>query len=108
MSREKGFYAESLACEYLQKNGYEIVERNFSSKYGEIDIIALKNKIIHFVEVKSGKDFEPIYAITAKKMSRIMKTIDYYLLQYDPQTTYCIDALIIKDKEISLIENITL
>lgn len=108
MSREKGFYAESLACEYLQKNGYEIIERNFSSKYGEIDIIALKNKIIHFIEVKSGKNFEPIYAITAKKISRITKTINYYLSQYNPETTYCIDALIIKDKEISLIENITL
>ncbi|PAF54188.1 hypothetical protein BKH42_01375 [Helicobacter sp. 13S00482-2] len=108
MSRKKGLYAESLACEYLQKNGYEIIQRNFSSKYGEIDIIALKSKIIHFIEVKSGKNFEPIYAITPKKMSKIIKTIQYYLLQYDPQTTYCIDALIIKDEDINLIENITL
>ncbi|MDO7252671.1 YraN family protein [Helicobacter cappadocius] len=108
MSREKGFYAESLACEYLEKNGYEVVERNFSSRYGEIDIIALKNKILHFIEVKSGQNFEPIYAITPKKISKIIKTIEYYLLQYNPETTYCIDALIIKGEDIYMIENITL
>ncbi|PAF47006.1 hypothetical protein BKH41_08235 [Helicobacter sp. 12S02232-10] len=108
MSRKKGFEAEDLACSYLQNNDFEIIKRNFFCKYGEIDIIALKNKTLHFVEVKSGKGFEPIYAITPAKILKITKTIHFFLLQYDPQTQYCIDALIIKDNEISLIENITL
>ncbi|PAF42571.1 YraN family protein [Helicobacter sp. 11S03491-1] len=108
MSRKKGFEAEEFACAYLKNTGFEIIERNFFSKYGEIDIIALKNKILHFIEVKSGQNFEPIYAITPKKILKITKTIRYFLLQYDPQTSYCIDALIIKGDEIDLIENITL
>ncbi|PAF48037.1 hypothetical protein BKH46_01630 [Helicobacter sp. 12S02634-8] len=107
MSRQKGFEAESKACAYLQAQHFEIIERNFFCKYGEIDIIALKNKILHFIEVKSGKGFEPIYAITPSKIAKIIKTIDFYLLRYDPMTTYCIDALIIKDNQIELIENIT-
>ncbi|PAF44521.1 YraN family protein [Helicobacter sp. 11S02596-1] len=107
MSRKKGFQAEDLACSYLKNNDFEIITRNFFCKYGEIDIIALKNKTLHFVEVKSGKGFEPIYAITPKKLLKITKTIDFFLLQHDPKTRYCIDALIIKDDQIELIENIT-
>lgn len=48
-----GEIGENLACEYLQKNGYKILDRNYSRKWGELDIVARKGNIIHFVEVKS-------------------------------------------------------
>ena len=47
-----------------------MVERNFFSQFGEIDIIALKKGVLHFIEVKSGENFDPIYAITPSKLKR--------------------------------------
>ncbi|MCE3039354.1 YraN family protein [Helicobacter anatolicus] len=107
MSREKGAIAEKKAGDFLKQRGFEIVEYNFFSKYGEIDIIALKDNIVHFVEVKSGVNFNPVYAITAKKIERILKTIKYYILLNSLDLPYCIDAICIKDGSISFIENIT-
>ena len=48
-----GKMGEDYACQYLKKQGYSIVERNYLKKWGELDIIAKKDKKIHFVEVKS-------------------------------------------------------
>ena len=48
-----GKIGEDLACQYLLKNGYGVIERNYIKKWGEIDIIAKKSNKLHFVEVKS-------------------------------------------------------
>jgi putative endonuclease len=48
-----GQIGEDCACDYLVKNGYKVVDRNYSKKWGEIDIVAKKGKLLHFVEVKS-------------------------------------------------------
>ncbi len=48
-----GKIGEDCVCKYLQKQGYKIVDRNYLKKWGEIDVVATKNKKIHFVEVKS-------------------------------------------------------
>ena len=48
-----GQIGEDCACEYLEKNGYKIIERNYLKKWGEIDIVAKKTNKIHFVEVKA-------------------------------------------------------
>ncbi|WP_217619671.1 YraN family protein, partial [Helicobacter pylori] len=49
--RAKGLKAEEEACEFLKTLGFEIMERNFLSKFVEIDIIALKKGVLHFIEV---------------------------------------------------------
>lgn len=49
----KGKHGEELAAVYLQAQGYQIVFRNFYSKYGELDIVAKKNNLLVFVEVKT-------------------------------------------------------
>lgn len=108
MSREKGNEAENLATSYLLENSFEIVERNFYSKFGEIDIIAYKDNTYHFVEVKSGIGFEPIYSITASKLKKIVKTVNYFILKNAISAPFVIDAIIIKGNNIELIENITL
>ncbi len=48
-----GELGEDVACKYLEKNGFSILERNYTKKWGEIDIIAQKDDVLYFVEVKS-------------------------------------------------------
>lgn len=52
-NKEIGNKGEDLACQYLEQLGYEIIKRNHCDRVGEIDIIAYKDYVIHFVEVKS-------------------------------------------------------
>ena len=52
----KGNLGENIACEYLEKDGYRIITRNFNCFYGEIDIIAIKNSELIFIEVKTRKN----------------------------------------------------
>ncbi|HCS10675.1 MAG TPA: hypothetical protein DIV40_04380, partial [Clostridiales bacterium] len=51
-NKNKGFEYEKIAKKYLRYNNYKILEVNFISKFGEIDIIAEKNDRLHFIEVK--------------------------------------------------------
>jgi len=110
MSRDFGKFNEDRAIDFLQDRGFLIVDRNFyAKKYGEIDIVAKKDNVLHFIEVKSSRgSFEPIFNITPAKLNRLIKSIYYYLDKKKLNYAYCIDALIIKDNSIELIENITL
>lgn len=108
MSREKGKQYEQRACDYLVQRGFEIIECNFYSRFGEIDIIAKKEKTLHFVEVKGGENFNPIYAITPKKIHKMIQTIRYYLALNHLDVDYCLDGIIICGQRIEWIENLTL
>lgn len=78
-----GKIGEDNACKYLKKNGYKIIERNWHySKNAEIDIIAEKNNILVFVEVKTRSNLNfghPFEAITQTKINKIHKAIYGYL-----------------------------
>lgn len=82
-NRKFGDAGEDLACRYLLKNGYEILERNkHYSRFCEIDIIAKYKKTIVFVEVKTRKTNAygtPAEAITRTKYENIRKGVQYYL-----------------------------
>jgi len=81
-SRDKGISGEKAAAEYLTKKGYDIIARNFRSKWGEIDIIADKTDILSFIEVKNWSSYsisELEYAINKKKKHRIIKTAQVFL-----------------------------
>ncbi|MCD6433339.1 MAG: YraN family protein [Sulfurimonas sp.] len=109
MSRAKGNLAETKACEFLDENGFMIVERNFYSRFGEIDIIALKNEVLHFVEVKSGLDYESaIQNITPRKLSRIIRTSNVYMKKNSLDVLYMYDAIVVTPKKVWHVENITL
>ncbi|MFH1956324.1 MAG: YraN family protein [Patescibacteria group bacterium] len=82
--QEIGNLGEDLACEFLMKHGYKILDRNYRKKWGEIDIIAIKNNIIHFVEVKSVShvtDYLPEENIHPWKRKRLARAIQTYLLE---------------------------
>lgn len=82
-ARDIGNQGENMACVLLKKRGYLVVDRNFRSRFGEIDIIAKKDGVYHFVEVRlrTNSDFgTPAETVNAKKRLRIRKTIEYYCL----------------------------
>jgi len=82
-NRKFGDAGEDLACRYLEKQGYEILERNkHYSKFCEIDIIAKFKKTVVFVEVKTRKTDSfgtPLEAITKTKYENIKKGVQFYL-----------------------------
>ena len=106
-TREIGNIAENKAIEFLENRGFVIIDRNFYTKFGEIDIIAKKDNIFHFIEVKSGKKFLSIYNITPTKMDRIIKSIKVYIQKNRLKTPYQIDAITIDNGELNFIENIS-
>jgi len=105
-----GNESEELATRYLEDAGYLIVERNFyARKLGEIDIIAQKGAVLHFIEVKSARaDFDPVYNMTPAKTRKVINSAWYYLKSKNLDTAFSIDALIIRRGSVELIENITL
>ncbi|MEA2090799.1 MAG: YraN family protein [Campylobacterota bacterium] len=109
MSRAKGNLAEDKACAFLYDNGYSIIEQNFYSRFGEIDIIALKEGVLHFIEVKSGLDYElAIQNITPSKLRKFIKTVNVYMKKNSLDVDFVIDAIVVTPKSLELVENITL
>src|SRR5437588_292659 len=91
---------EDIAVTYLEKKGYAILERNIRKKYGEVDIIAIKNHTLVFVEVKtrtSNQFGEPIESITPWKLKSLIKTA-YLYKAFHPKLpeSLRIDAVLVK------------
>jgi putative endonuclease len=108
LSRAKGNIAEENTCKFLQQNDFMIIERNFYSRFGEIDIIATKEGLLHFIEVKSAQDYESaVQNVTPQKLQRILKTVDVYLKKKPTEASYCIDVAIVTPEGIEVLENIT-
>jgi len=81
-NRSTGRTGEDMAARMLQDKGYTILERNFSNKFGEIDIIARDKNVLVFVEVKTkiGVDFGlPEEMISREKLHRIRNLATMYL-----------------------------
>lgn len=107
---------EKLACDFLKKKNYRIVEKNYRCSYGEIDIVTLKNNALRFVEVrtKSGGTFgSPEESITYAKKERLIASALHYTSSHEniPQNWHIdfvaveIDNIKGKAKRIELIEN---
>ena len=62
---------------------------------------------MHFFEVKYSKNYDPIERITPKKLGKIIKTIDFYMYKKDMDLDYQIDALLVNDLSIEIVENIS-
>ena len=88
-----GQVGEDVACRFLVKQGFSLVERNYQKKWGEIDVIARKGKVLHFVEVKTVSrenvkelkeevdSFEPEENVHPKKLKRMSRIIQTYLIE---------------------------
>ena len=81
-TKEIGDFGENVACEYLKNLGYSIVQKNFHSKHGEIDIIAYDKSCTVFIEVKTRKN--SLYGnasefVDFRKQQKIILCAKYYL-----------------------------
>lgn len=100
-SRETGNLGEDVACMFLQKKGYSIVERNYRKVWGEIDVIALRNGIVHFVEVKSiiwsdasgEPNTQPEELANRSKLAKVARTAALYMDSKADVREYQIDVL---------------
>jgi putative endonuclease len=81
----KGKWGEELAAGYLRENGYQIVFRNFYSKYGELDIVAKKNNLLVFVEVKTRTQDEygtPGEAVDFRKRRHMTYAASFFIQRF--------------------------
>lgn len=99
---ELGKKGEQLAVDFLQKKGYEILERNYRYQKAEIDIIARLNDTLCAVEVKtrSTPDFgNPQDFVKPKQIQQLVKAIDFYVIENDLDVEVRFDIVaIIKNK----------
>ena len=91
---ELGKEGEALAVTWLKKKGYTILHTNWRHSYYEIDIIAMQEKMLHFIEIKARKASpfgHPEDSVTKKKFKNLQRAADEYLflhpghqwIQYD-------------------------
>ncbi|WP_396210805.1 YraN family protein [Flavobacterium sp.] len=104
---ELGKFGEELAVEFLQQNGYEILETNWTFQKAEIDIIAQKENILAVVEVKTRSSIEfglPQDFVKPKKIQLLVKAINEYVISSDLDVEVRFDIVSIykEDKEYKL------
>lgn len=81
-NKDVGNKGEDLACEFLKKSGYRILERNYRIRGGEIDIVAKDGETLVFIEVKTrySHDFGlPVESMTPWKIQFLLKTARFYI-----------------------------
>ncbi len=105
----RGENSEKLACEFLLRQGLQIVDKNFRCKYGELDLIMRDIKTLVIVEVrfrKSSKYGGALESITHKKQSRIIAATQYYLLKNKTNSPIRFDVITMSnDADINWIKN---
>ena len=111
----KGKLGEELAADFLEKNGFNIIEKNWRySRIGEIDIIAFDREILVFIEVKARKSTKfgnPIEAVTESKINKIRTLAEIYLsnnthLLFESIRFDVVGILLKKDSEIELYKDV--
>ncbi len=113
-NKKVGNIGEEISCNFLEQRNCEILERNFSWKYGEIDIIAKDNDEYVFIEVKTRSNLcygKPREAVNSFKKKRIYKTAKYYLYKKHLENEYIrfdvIEVYIQKNKyKINYLKNV--
>lgn len=106
-----GKIAEDLAADYLQKNGYKILVRNFRFKQNEIDIIAEKDDLIIIVEVKARSTdafMLPQEAVTKGKIKSIVSAANHYMEEFnkDLEVRFDIISVLPDDNKNLIIDHI--
>lgn len=83
-NKDLGDFGENAAENFLKKNGYKILERNFLTKGGEADIIALDDKTLVFIEVKTRSSLKfglPAEAVNKRKINHMRRAAEWYIFK---------------------------
>lgn len=103
--RKFGDLGEGIACEFLGRMGFEIIERNYLKKWGEIDIVSKKDGVVRFIEVKSvsrgnlenvshgTSGYRPEDNMHPWKLKRLGRTIQTYLLEKHIEGDWQLDVV---------------
>ena len=109
--RRVGDLGEAVACEFLRRRDFEILERNYLRKWGEIDIVARKNGIMRFIEVKSVSGsmapvthgtlgaYRPEENVHPAKLKRLARTMQTYLLEKKLDCDWQLDVVTVRVDE---------
>lgn len=85
----RGVQAEKMASDYLKDKGYSLIKMRYKTKFGEIDIIAVIDDILCFVEVKTrGNERDALESVTARSQIRIEKSALHFLSEYPEYESY--------------------
>lgn len=105
-----GKLGEELAVDFLEKNGYEILETNWVFDKAEIDIIAQKDNILAVIEVKTRSSIDfglPQDFVKPKKIQLLLKAVNEFVIQHDLDVEVRFDIVAIhKEKTDFVIEHI--
>lgn len=109
-NRKIGSHYEQQVAAFLEKNGFQMIERNFRCRSGEIDLIAKDGEYLVFIEVKYRKSASSGYALEAispRKSRQVRKVAEFYLYRKGyPENTPCrFDAAGVDGKRIHYIKN---
>jgi putative endonuclease len=98
--RKMGDMGENIACDFLVKKGFEVIEKNYLRKWGELDIIAKKGSVVHFVEVKTVTHgtfgYRPEDNLHPWKLKRLSRAIQTYLLEKNIESNWQFDVITVK------------
>ena len=98
-NKEVGYKNEVIAVNFLEKNGFKILKRNYTFHHCEIDIIAQKNDYIHFIEVKFRKNNlygYPESFVSSSQQERIKRAAENYLFENDIEMKIMFDVVSIE------------
>lgn len=108
-----GKWGEEAAASFLMKKGCELIEKNWRSRQGEIDIVMRDGDTIVFVEVKTRRTVDfgyPEESLSVEKLDRLCRTCEEYLERFPEKQSYRIDCVAIignqKSYQISHIQNL--
>lgn len=107
---ELGKKGEQLAVDFLLKNGYEIIERNYRFDKAEVDIIAKKQDILAIIEVKTRSTIDfgnPQDFVKPKQIQRLVKAVDEYITANNLDVEVRFDIIaIVKENDNFTIEHL--
>ena len=83
MKNQLGVYGEKCISKFLEKRGFNVIEKNYNCRYGEIDLVAEKDETLAFVEVKSRKkEHFPISTVVIQsKQQKIIKSAKHFVFK---------------------------
>ncbi len=107
--KDKGNEGEDLVAQEYQNRWYTLIERKYTIKWWELDLIFQKNNILTFVEVKVVDHMDDLQDyVTPKKLWHVKHTIEYYLYTHPTDKEYVLDVVFVRDNSIfEIYKNVT-